>query len=151
MNNKLNLSEKVVRDYVRAKLILQKEEYKNAQKLEKKLNKVIKSAIVDAGLEEVDVHGAQFKVTYQDRSKMNEEKLLQLLESKGLVEAIKVKKVPDADMIPDLISKGLIKETELAECIDENLVPILKLVDSDIDFEQNINPKVKKSKVTRMF
>lgn len=127
MNNLVNLSEQVVKGYAEAKAILRKKEYKEALKAEKTYGKIIKEELDRAGVTDIELYGVSFKLTYQDRSEMDEEKLAEILESKGLTDAIIIKKVADPNKLPNLIADGLITDEELRTCIKPKLVPVLKI------------------------
>lgn len=123
----VNLSEQVVKEYVKAKAILQKEEYKEALKAEKTYGRIIKEELDKAGVTNIELYGVRFKLTYQDRSEMDEEKLAEILESKGLTDAIIIKKVADPNKLPNLVADGLITEEELRTCLKPKLIPVLKI------------------------
>lgn len=123
----VNLSEQVVKEYVKAKAILQKEEYKEALKAEKTYGRIIKEELDRAGVTNIELYGVRFKLTYQDRSEMDEEKLAEILESKGLTDAIIIKKVADPNKLPNLVANGLITDEELRTCLKPRLIPVLKI------------------------
>ncbi len=64
--------------------------------------------------------------SWQDRSKMNDEKLVSLLKELKLADGIKTVEVPDFDNIAILEKMGYITKKQLATCIDPVWVDTIK-------------------------
>lgn len=117
-----------VEKFKKAKDTLSKKEYTDAVKTEKALAPIIRGAIGELALSKVELYGVPFSLTYQDKSTVDEEKLAALLESKGLTDAILIKKVPDPAKLPQLIADSLLTPEEVNSCKIPNMIPVLKLV-----------------------
>lgn len=104
---------------------------KNSQKLLlekqiKPLNEAIKKEMND-DLKK-DIGNYEIKIITQDRSKVNESKLIALLKELDLNHAIKMVETIDEAMIERLIYSGDISQEDYAKCIDQKYVKTLKII-----------------------
>ena len=85
------------------------------------LNKVIKSYFDNKpGVYQIGNYVAN--IYEQDRSKMDEEKLVKLLKSKGLHDCLKLVISFEEDKVEEALYKGQLTPEELSECIVPNKV-----------------------------
>lgn len=103
------------------------QEEKRANKYKKPLNDQIKKAMREGGVGEliVDDIVATFKV--QQRTSMNEQRLLDKLKELGLTQAIQTVERPDPGMLEKLIYDGELDASDLASCSDTTEVAVLSV------------------------
>lgn len=109
-------------DYMEAK-----EEEKAAKEHAKRLNDLVKSRLKAMGTDVIEVDGIQAKIIEQDRSKMDEKKLVWRLKELGLNEAIKVVEQPDDNAIEGLIYNGKLSPNELESCMEKKIIQTLRV------------------------
>lgn len=102
----------------------------NKQKLEldkrlKELNKELKDTMLANNQDTIIDDGYKVELRNQDRSKMNDEKLVNFLVSKGLQSALTTKIVPNEEEVERLTYEGVIAPVELEQCIDKNIIKVL--------------------------
>jgi hypothetical protein len=109
------------------------------EKEEKKLSPKIKDFLVSHGISDFPFEGHKMFISYQDRSTMNEEKLVELIKEvltpEEIVERNALKEVSNPDAITKLVAEGRITMEQLSECKILNIVPVF-----------NLNPKPKRKK-----
>lgn len=97
--------------------------------LEKELKEVRKSIEDDLKTaDKVVESGFEAFYTYRDTSKMDTNKLLELLKSKGLTEAIEIVEVPKVDTVDDLVFAQKLTVEEVAECIIEGQQKVFNVI-----------------------
>lgn len=62
------------------------------------------------------------KLYAQDKSRMNEEKTLELLRNKDLTDCIKIKETIDEEALEAALYRGEVSQQELDNCVDVNIV-----------------------------
>lgn len=96
---------------------------KSLEKSLEALDKKIKSHLLELGEKEYAASGFTFKMGVQDRSTMNEEKLVALLKEKGLdTKAVKTVEIGDPDAVAECIKTGELTVEELSECKNPNII-----------------------------
>lgn len=109
------------------------------EKEEKKLSPKIKDFLVSHGISDFPFEGHKMFISYQDRSTMNEEKLVELIKEvltpEEIVERNALKEVSNPDAVTKLVAEGRITMEQLSECKILNIVPVF-----------NLNPKPKRKK-----
>lgn len=107
---------------------------KNIKELDKpykELNKVIKTDISkdvnDGESKKVLVQNIEVNYQSQERVSINQEKLLELLKTRGLTKAIKTVEIPDATEVEQLIYDGVLTPEELAPLNETKYIEVLKI------------------------
>ena len=103
-------------------LIKQKSEI---EKQIKPLNESYKRSMSADNQTEFIEDGYKLELKEQDRSKMNNERLVALLKKKGYPTAIEIKLVAKEDVVETLVFEGKITPAELDSCIDKNIIKVL--------------------------
>lgn len=94
----------------------------------KPINKEIKDLMESINLEKMETtNGFKIEIGTQNRSKVNEDKLVQLLKMKGFTDAIKTVEVPDEQIVERLVYTGELTADEYSTCIDKQIVKTLKI------------------------
>lgn len=102
-------------------------EEKAAKDSKKPLNTSIKKHMQANNLKAVEVDGLKVSYSLQERTNMNEDKLLLKLKSLGLTEAIVTVEKPDAEAVSKLIYDGKLTTEELDACIEKKYVEVLSV------------------------
>ena len=82
----------------------------------KQLNQTLKTYMRENSLKEFNANGIRLVFGVQNRTDMNEEKLLRRLHELGLNTAIKMVEVPDQVEIENLLYNGQLSPDTLADC-----------------------------------
>lgn len=91
------------------------------------LNKSIKEEMKSKGLSKFEHENIVVDYSVQERTSMNEDRLVMKLKSLGFDEAIKTVEVPDQAVIESLIYEGKLSPIELDDCIEKKRVEVLKV------------------------
>jgi hypothetical protein len=102
-------------------------EYKLLDKEKKALNKKLKAYMQSEEINSLEGRGYVLSYNEQVRTKIKEDEMVQKLKDLGLHQAIKVKEIPDEEMIEKLIYTGEIYPQDLDSCIERKVVPVLKI------------------------
>jgi hypothetical protein len=91
------------------------------------LNTNIKAQMKELG--ETKVVAGNFTATYsvQERTSLNEPKLIQRLKELNLTAAIEIKEVVNEEKVKDLIYNDLLTEEQIRDCINVTEVEVLKV------------------------
>lgn len=121
-NEQVNTLPELVKEYFKYD-----QDEKKASKFKKPLNEKIKKAMREGNVEIVAVDDivATFKI--QNRTSMNEARLLEKLKELGLTQAIQTIEKPDAGVIEALIYDGVLDASDLASCSDTSEVAVLSV------------------------
>ena len=98
--------------------------------LEKKIkpyNEAFKKFMAKGNMKEFEENGYKLLLTEQDRSTMNDDRLVALLKAKGLTGAIAIKEVPVAEEVEQAVFEGLITPEEFASCMDTKKATVLNV------------------------
>lgn len=87
----------------------------------------IKDEMKAGGMKSVETPTAIAELSTQERTKMNEDKLVLKLKALGLTEAIAIKEVPNSEVIEQLVFEGKLAAEELASCVEVTYVDVLKV------------------------
>jgi len=105
-----------------------KTEKSTLEKEEKKISEKLKDFMVTNQILDFPLHGHTMQIGYQDRSTMNEDKLVELIESKFNPQEIDFmgvfKRVTKPEVIVDLVREGKLSMEELGNCKILNLIPV---------------------------
>lgn len=104
-----------------------KEEEKRISNDSKKLNKKIKEYFDTQGTAELVVGDNVIVKQVQDRSTMNEDKLLNKLKQLGKTSAIKTKEYVDVEVVDNLLYKGDISTNDIIDCINNKQVTMIRI------------------------
>ena len=109
------------------------------EKEEKAISSKLKDFMIKNQMIDFPLHGHTMEITYQNRSTMDEDKLVQLLINKFGIQDLKqmnaLKYVSNPEIITDLVREGKLTMEELGTCQIHNLIPVF-----------NFNKKSKSSK-----
>lgn len=109
-------------------------------KRDKKLSPKIKNFLVENQITDFEFMGHRMQISTQDRSTMNEDKVVSLIQSIMSEEEIEetgaLKYVSNPDVVAQLVRDGRITIPQLSECKILNIIPIF-----------NLNKKQKKKKI----
>jgi len=100
---------------------------KTAKKDKEPLNKSIKLEMRTSGLKEFNSDGIVADFSTQQRTTMNEAKLLVKLKELGLDNAIETVEKPNQAVVEDLVYNGKLDPAVLAGCIETKEVEVLKV------------------------
>jgi hypothetical protein len=103
---------------------------KLADRLKKELeplNREIKKHMDENNLQELELSDYTIKITTQDRSTLNEERVVTRLHELGLEDCILIVEKPNQEAIEKKIYDNEIKATVFEDCTDINIVPVLKV------------------------
>jgi hypothetical protein len=103
------------------------QEEKSVKKEKTPLNVAIKDHMKSNALNAVEVDGIKVSYQVQERTSMNEDKLLLKLKSLGLTEAIVTVEKPDSESVSKLIYDGKLTTEELESCIEKKYVEVLSV------------------------
>lgn len=106
-------------------------EQKRLKKLGDPLKNKIKKYMLQNGLDTFKEGPVTASFKIQERTSMNEDKLVSKLKSLGLFEAIKTVEVPDQAVIEELIYEGKLDPIELDDCIIRKNVEVLRVTGGD--------------------
>lgn len=112
----------------------------------------IKYALLAGKIKKGDFGGTKLSITIQNRDQMDEDKLVELLKSKGLEHAIITIEQPDPNKLPQLIADGLLNDEEIKKCMIPNKVYVLnfprtkKSTNTETKTESKINIPVNDKK-----
>jgi len=116
-----------------------KKQKSELEKKEKKLAPKIKDFLIANKISEFPFEGHKMCITYQDRSTMDEDKLVELLKETLTQDEINtlgaLKEVSNPAVIPQLIADGRITMEQLSACKIPNIISVF-----------NLNPKPRKKK-----
>lgn len=104
-----------------------KNEEKKLKKDIKSINTRLKDYFNDSGNDELDLGDYTIKKQVQDRSKMDEDRLLNTIRTLGFEECIKTKEYVDIESVNDLIYNKVITPNQIADCVDKKLVTMIKI------------------------
>ena len=94
----------------------------------KPINEEIKSSLAEVGLSKLDTeNGYRIEIGTQNRSTVDEEKLVALLKLKGFNEAIKTIEVPDEALVERLVFSGELSPEEYSACINQKIINTLTI------------------------
>lgn len=94
----------------------------------KPINEEIKSSLAEIGLNKLDTdNGYRIEIGTQNRSTVDEEKLVALLKLKGFNEAVKTIEVPDEALVERLVFSGELSSEEYSACINQKIISALKI------------------------
>jgi hypothetical protein len=109
------------------------------EKEEKKLAPKVKDFLVSNKISEFPFEGHKMVISYQDRSTMDEDKLVALLKEVLTEEEIEtleaLKQISNPAVIPQLLTEGKLTVEQLASCKIPNIISVF-----------NLNPKPRKEK-----
>lgn len=91
------------------------------------LNKDIKNEMKAGGLKNIDTGRVVATFSVQERTSMNQDKLLKRLKDLGLHQAIKTVEVPNETAVEDLIYKGHLDASKIQDCIEVKEVEVLRI------------------------
>ena len=111
-----------------ARYYLIKNEMAKLDKEAKKLNAKIKGQLLPRGLTNYHLGEYELKLSSQDRSKVDEDKLVLFLKGKGLTDCIVVKETPNQEKVEELIFNKVLDAKEIESCIIPNIVWALTVV-----------------------
>lgn len=144
--NMLQIDETTISRYKSAKDTLGSKLYKDAEKTEKELGTVIKKELVRVELDkgEYTVHGVKLALSFQERSSVNDEELISILEKNNLNDAIIIQRTPDVAKVAEYIKSGQLTDEQFQQCVIVNKIPVLKLgkVKSPFPFPNEIKTDV---------
>lgn len=116
-----------------------KKQKSELEKKEKKLAPKIKDFLTANKISEFPFEGHKMCITYQDRSTMDEDKLVELLKetlTQGEIDDLgALKEISNPAVIPQLIADGRITMEQLSSCKIPNIIAVF-----------NLNPKPRKEK-----
>lgn len=104
-----------------------KEEEKRVKSRVKTLNAKIKKELKACNLTKVEFDGVTATLITQDRSKVDEEKLVQRLHELGLDDAIIKVEKPDENKVEGLIYEGTLSPQQIEDCITKKEVETLRI------------------------
>jgi len=122
------------------------EKKKQVASLEKEVKSIgdkIKSYLIEKNATKAKLYGVEFKLNFQNRATMDEEKLLELLKERQLNNAIITVEKPNAEMLPQLIAEGKLTESDISTCMINNWVPTLNVSKSKTNSSE---PKITTNK-----
>jgi len=126
-----------VADLDRLKVL--KEQKSAIEKEEKPLSEKVKASLVALKTPFMEYEGHIMRISYQDRSTMDETKLVEIIEAnltpEEIVELGAIKKISNPEAIKDLLKAGKITMQQLTDCKILNIVNVF-----------NFNPKKRKAK-----
>lgn len=94
----------------------------------KPINEEIKSSLAEVGLNKLDTdNGYRIEIGTQNRSTVDEEKLVALLKLRGFNEAVKTIEVPDEALVERLVFSGELSPEEYSTCINQKIINTLKI------------------------
>lgn len=94
----------------------------------KPINEEIKNSLAEINLKKLDTeNGYRIEIGSQNRSTVDEEKLVALLKLKGFNEAIKTIEVPDEALVERLVFSGELSPEEYSACINQKIISTLKI------------------------
>lgn len=105
------------------------EKNERLKKLKKEVDSLksqIKNEMVNKSVKKAEL-GKLVTISYQDRSKLDEEKVVALLKSKGLEEGIMIEEKPHPEKLKEYMKTGQITLQEIADRTIKNLIPVLKV------------------------
>lgn len=91
------------------------------------VKKDIKNEMKESGLTKVESANAVASLSTQERTSMNEDKLVLKLQALGLDEALTTKIIPNNEVIEQLIFEGKLDAAELQSCVEVKYVDVLTL------------------------
>ena len=109
------------------KYVQLKKQEKVLKKQIKDTNEKLKSYMISNNVSEIDGIDWKVSIVSQDRSKMNEDRLIHKLQDMGLEVAISSKPVVDQEKLSDLLYEGKLNDTDLMDCVDKKIISMLKL------------------------
>lgn len=92
----------------------------------KDLKDKVKKAMLGASSNKCAFGDIELNITYQNRDTLNEEALVELMESKELHDGIMTIKKPDPNKLAELLSGGQLTNEDIASCMIPNKVAVLK-------------------------
>lgn len=97
------------------------------ENLLKPINADLKAKMIAAKCDKKVAGDYELILGTQDKSKVDNDKLVALLKEKKLTKAIKKIEMPDEAMVEKLVNEGKITPEEFKECVVENVVTTLKI------------------------
>ncbi len=102
--------------------------FEQAKKEEEKYKALLKDAMPEAGEKDfTDEAGYRFERIVQNRKKIDEPKLLEILHNRNLTACIKTLEAVDEEATLKAVQAGELPQEVLAECLDVTEVVTLKL------------------------
>jgi len=91
----------------------------------------IKNFLIENNIKEFEFYGHKMVITHQNRGKMDEDKLADVIRSKCTPEQIEhfglLKEIADPEALKEAISNGLISMEDLSACMIPNMIPMFSL------------------------
>ena len=102
--------------------------FEQAKKEEEKYKGLLKDAMAEAGIKDyTDGAGYRFERIVQNRKKIDEPKLLEILHAKNLTYCIQTVEAVDEEATLQAVEAGELAQEELAECLAVTEIVTLKL------------------------
>lgn len=106
---------------------IQNEAEKAAKKLKEPLNKEVKKIMVENKITEFEFDGILASYNLQERTSMNEDKLLNRLKELGFTQAIEQVERPNTSVLETLIYDGTLDPELIANCNETKYVEVLNV------------------------
>ena len=91
------------------------------------LNEQVKSEMISQDLKKTEVDNLEVVCSKVEKTKVNEEKMVRLLEEGGFEEALETKKIPNQEVIEQLINDGKLDPQILSDCVEDASYYALKI------------------------
>lgn len=103
------------------------QEYKQLKKKKDPLNNHIKEIMREEGMDKVKYGDLVAKYSIRERTKIQEEKLLEVLKEEGMEEYIIVKEKPDVESLEQAVLSNEIDVRILADCVESKEIEYLRV------------------------
>lgn len=98
--------------------------------LMKPLNSFFKEDMALKKLKSMEVDGYTLAISEQDKSTLNQERMIALLEAKGLKgEGVKTVEVVDEIKLHEFLQDGRVTPNEVSACLNKIIVPVLRVTE----------------------
>ena len=89
----------------------------------------IKKYLIENELKELNIENYTAKIYQIDKSEVNDYKLIKMLESKGLTDAITIKKEKTyrEELVCKYVLENILNEDEFLSCVDKNIIDSFKI------------------------
>lgn len=123
------------------KFLEDKETFKVLDKSIKSTSGKIKEAFINNNLDKATFEQSTIKLSYQNKSTTDEDKLVELLVDKGFTDAIVSVIKPDIEKVKELVTNGAITDEEFLQCTTITKVPVIKFTTK----KKKADDKIKKA------